>query len=423
MSIESIVGLIDMLMVGRLGADAVAGVGVATQILFGISTVIFAVGTGAVAIVARHIGAKEKLQADLAVAQSLLTVLVLALIVIVPGIFFALDIVRVFGVADPVVREASSYLRIVLCGFPFEAIFMVLSFGLRGAGDTRTPLFVSCIVAIVNIVGNYIFIFGHFGAPVMGASGAACGTLIAFAVAGVLLTTLFVRGKLILGWAPGAWRPDVEMIKRILKVGYPAALEHVLMQFGFLVYFAFVAHYGTHAVAAYVIGVRVLALSFLPGFGFSAAASTLVGQNLGARKAEEAERNGWECIRLAVYLMSFAGCLIFIFSSQIAGLFIDDPRVIADAVPFICVLAIAQPLMAIDFTLSGALRGAGDTRFPVIALFVGFYICRLTFAYTVTTVLSLGIIWLWSALLGDYLARSIMKTLRFRAGAWKSIRV
>jgi len=197
----------------------------------------------------------------------------------------------------------------------------------------------------------------------------------------------------------------------------------VLMQIGFFFYLVFAARYGTSAVAAYFIGVRILALSFLPGYGFAAAAATLVGQNLGARAPGLAERSGWEANRLSIYLMSVCGVIIFLLARPIAALFVNDASVIADTVSFIHALAAAQPLMAIDYTLGGALRGAGDTRFPLVAVFVGFYGCRLGCAYLAAMVLHLSLGWVWSALIGDYVARAALKAWRFHSGRWKSIAV
>src|SRR5206468_3958445 len=175
--------------------------------------------------------------------------------------------------------------------------------------------------------------------------------------------------------------------------------------------------------AALAIGVRILSLSFLPGFGFAAAAATMIGQSLGARRPDDAERSGRAAVRLAVWLMTAAGVLIFAAARPIARLFVDDAAVVADTVSFIRLLAACQPLMALDFTLGGALRGAGDTRSPPVAVFLGFYVCRLGFAWLVTFALGLGVGWLWLALVGDYLARSVLKGARFRSGVWKTVAV
>jgi putative MATE family efflux protein len=217
--------------------------------------------------------------------------------------------------------------------------------------------------------------------------------------------------------------PRLDIVRRIAAVGSPTGIEQLLMQIGFLLYLGIAARYGTAAVAAYFIGVRILALSFLPGFGFGAAASTIVGQQLGARQPHGAERSGWEANRLAMLFMSVGGVIIFAGARVIARAFIDDPVVVEDAVAFIRVLAACQPLMAADFTLGGALRGAGDTKFPLVTVLVAFYGARLGFAYIVAAVLSLSLTWVWLALVGDYAMRALLKAWRFQSGRWKTITV
>jgi len=423
MSIESIVFLVDMLMVGRLGPSPVAGVGVATQILFAVNTVIFAIGTGTVAVVARCVGAGDVRQAGRVLGQSLLAVVALVSVVILPIFWGAPWIVERFGVDPAVASIGVAYLRIVLLAFPADAILLVIGFALRGAGDTRTPLFVGLVVAVVNVVGNYILIFGNFGFPALGANGAAWGTAIAYSTGALLAFGLLQRGGLVLKLVRRWWQPEPAVMRRVLAVGYPAAIEHMLIQIGFVVYFAFAAVHGTSAVAAYVIGVRILGLSFLPGIGFSVAAGALVGQNLGARQPEQARRSGWGTTGLSTLLMSVGGVLIFVFARPIAALFVNDAEVVDRAVVLIRVLAAVQPLMALDFTLGGALRGAGDTRFPLYVVLIGFYACRLGFAYLATYVFAWDLFWLWFALVPDYVIRSILKIARFRSSHWESIRV
>lgn len=423
MSLESIVGLLDMLMVGRLGAAAVAGVGIGTQILFAVNTVMIAIATGTLAIVARHVGAREIRRAEEVAMQSILAASSIACAVAIPVILWAPAAVRAFGVEPDVVEVGSVYLRIVLLSTPLDAVLAVLAFALRGAGDTRTPLVISIITGVIKVVVSYVLIFGGFGVPALGVVGAAIGTVAAFGTGGLLLVALMVAGRLGLRLR----REDIgvrgTVLRRLFVIGYPAAIEHLLMQFGFFLYFYFAARYSTSAVAAYVIGVRILGLSFLPGFGFAAAASTVVGQSLGARRPERAMRGGWETVRLALYLMTATGVAIFATARPIAELFVDDPEVVAKTVTFIWVLAAAQPLMAIDFTLGGALRGSGDTRFPLLAVLIGFYLCRLGSAWVVTFWLQLPLVWLWLALVPDYVARCFLKGLRFRSGRWQTIEV
>jgi putative MATE family efflux protein len=423
MSVESVVGLIDMLMVGRLGPDAVAAVGVGTQVLFTVSAGMIAVGTGALALVARYVGAGDRRAAEGVLAQSMLIGLGAAMVLILPILIWAPSILGVFGVEEAVVRVGSPYVRLVMIGVPADAMIFIVALGLRGAGDTRTPLVVSVVVAVVKLVSSYVLIFGKLGMPALGVVGAAAGTVLAFACGALLMVVLLLRGDLVLRIGRQDMHLNLDTIRRVLSIGYPAAIEHVAMQAGFVVYIVFASRYGTSAVAAYFIGVRILALSFLPGFGFSAAAAALVGQNLGAGRPRSAARSGWNSTRLATYLMSVGGALIFVAARPIARLFVDDEEVVADAVSFIYVLAAVQPLMAIDFTLGGALRGAGDTRFPLLAVILGFYGCRLGLATAVTFWWQLGVFWLWFALVGDYLARSLLKGYRFHSGRWQTITV
>ncbi|MCX8071668.1 MAG: MATE family efflux transporter [Candidatus Binatia bacterium] len=421
--LESLVGLVDTLMVGRLGADAVAAVGVGAQILNSVSIAMTAVGTGTLALVARSVGAGHRDFAERVVAQALIAASALSCLCIAPVIVFAESVVGWFGVQPQVHELGTQFTRLVMLSIPQSATLFVIGSALRAAGDTRTPLLIGALVNVVNVVGNYVFIFGAFGFPALGVRGSALATVVAFTTGVVLGVALLMRGRLSLRLEPDHFRVDFTLIRRVLRIGYPAATEQLLMQVGFFLYLVFAARYGTSAVAAYFIGVRILALSFLPGYGFAAAAAALVGQSLGAKQPQLARRSGWESNRLAVYLMSLCGIVIIALAAPIASTFVDDPEVIRDTVAFIWALGVSQPFMAIDFTLGGALRGAGDTRFPLVAVFVGFYGCRLGCAYLVTNVVHWDVQWLWLSLVGDYVARAALKAWRFHSGRWESVRV
>ncbi len=421
--LESLVGLIDTLMVGRLGAAAVAAVGVGAQVLSAVSVAMTAVGTGTLALVARHIGAQQCGDAEQVLWQSILAAFGLSIACIVPVVAYAPAIVRAFGVTPEVAGLGAAFVRLVMLSIPQSAVLFVIGSALRAAGDTRTPLIIGFTVNVINIVANYVLIFGKLGLPALGVRGSAAATVLAFTTGAVLGLILLARGRLVLHIRLQRLRPQGRIIRRVLSIGYPAAGEQILMQIGFFFYLVFAARYGTSAVAAYFIGVRILAMSFLPGYGFAAAAAALVGQNLGAHNLDLAERSGWESNRLAIYLMSACGLTILLAARPIAALFVDDAEVVAHTVSFIRTLAVAQPFMAIDFTIGGALRGAGDTRFPLLAVFVGFYGCRLAFAYVAAMVLHLSLPWVWFALMGDYLARASLKSWRFRSGRWKHIAV
>jgi putative MATE family efflux protein len=420
---ESLVGLVDMLFVARLGAPAVAAVGTGAQILGGVSVTMTAVGTGTLALVARAIGAARLAEAERVLGQSIVIAAVLATLVILPVILFASELVAAFGVEPHVVELGAGFVRLVMLSIPASSVIFAVASGLRGAGDTRTPLVVGLTVNALNVLGNWVFIFGKLGMPALGVRGSGLATALAFTAGMALALFLLASGRLRLRVG---WRDLVlhgATIRRVLSIGYPAAAEQLLMQFGFFLYLLFAARYGTDAVAAYFIGVRILALSFLPGFGFAAAAAALVGQNLGAGMPQRAQTAGWHATWMSVALMSTTGVVISIFAEDIAHLFVDTPAVVAGTVSFIYMLALSQPLMAMDFTIGGALRGAGDTRFPLLTVLIAFYGCRLGMSFVVVSVLHLSLAWLWAALIGDYVARASLKAWRFRRGDWQAISV
>jgi putative MATE family efflux protein len=421
-ALDSILGLAAMLMVGRLGAEAVGAVGLATQILGAVRAGIAAVGTGTVALVARYIGAQDRDNAEEVLTQSVVFGVLVSTVIAIPVIVFATPLMGLFQVKGQMAAMGARYLRVVMLSEPFQGIFLMCASGLRGAGDTRTPLWIGGIIDVLAIFLNYVLIFGKFGIPPLGVDGSAFATLIAIAIGGLLFFWALSFEGMVLGFRWDKLWPDFGLGWRILRVGNPAAIEQLVIQFGFVAYVAFVARYGEKEVAAYFIGVRILALSFLPGFGFSAASATLVGQGLGARDPVFSRKAGWESTGMAVVMMTAMGLVFIVFARQIAALFIDDHQVILYTVAFMYALGAAQPLMAVDWTITGALRGAGDSRFPLYGSLAGFYGMRL-FLTILIWYHHGNIIWIWWSIIADYVVRSGLKTWRFTGGKWETVEV
>ncbi len=322
--LDSILGLASMLMVGRLGAEAVGAVGLASQILGAVRAGIAAVGTGTVALVARYIGASDRDSAEEVLKQSVVFGVLVSTVIAIPVIVFARPLMGLFQVKGAMADMGARYLQVVMLSEPFQGIFLMCASALRGAGDTRTPLWIGGIIDVVAIFFNYVLIFGKFGFPALGVDGSAVATLLAISIGGMLFFyALSIDGMVLNFRWKGLW-PDFGLGRRILSVGNPAAIEQLIIQFGFVAYVGFVARYGEKEVAAYFIGVRILALSFLPGFGFSAASATLVGQGLGAGDPKFSRKAGWESTGMAIVLMTAMGLLFIVFAHQIAALFIDD---------------------------------------------------------------------------------------------------
>lgn len=417
----SLVGFIDIKIVGSLGASAVAAVTTGNRIFFVMQAVLMAVGAGTTAMVARAWGAEDRDEAERVTRASTLVGVAIGLLLSLPGLLFAREMAGIFRLDGETLDLAATFIRWLSVFNVSFAVSMMIGTALRAAGDTLTPLAIGAVTNVVNVVLLYGLVFGELGLPKMGVAGAAVANGVAFTVGAVISLVLWLRGQLLLGVGHGK-SVTRERVGQLMRIGYPAGLEQAAWQAGFIIFLWIVALYGTEPYAAYGIGVNILSFSFVVGFGFSIAGSTHVGQHLGAEDPEGAARSGWHAMRLSIIAMAVLGSLIIFFAHEIASFMIDDPEVIRYTVAFIYILGAVQPLMAIEFSLGGSLRGAGDTRFPLVTTLTGLIGVRAALAGLFAWI-GLDAIWIYAALIADYIVKATMLTLRFRSGRWKTIEV
>ena len=418
----STVGLVDIKIVGSLGPSAIAAVTTGNRMFFVLQGVLMAVTAGTTALVARAWGAENREEAEQVTRASLVVCLLVSIVMAVPGLLFADSLAGIFrGLDEQALAQAASFIRwLSLFNMAF-AVSFVLSTACRAAGDTITPLWIGAVTNVVNVVLVYVLIYGAFGIPPFGVPGAAIANGLAFSLGAVIFVVKWLRGTLIVGvGSSGAF--SRARVREIFRIGYPAGIEQAVWQVGFIAFLWVVALYGTEAYAAYGIGVQILALSFVVGFGFSVAASTHVGQKLGARDPTGAEESGWRAMRLAVASMIVLGAAVVLAAEPIASFMIDDPEVVRLTVVFIYILGACQPLMAIEFTLGGSLRGAGDTRFPLYVVLTGLIGVRVMLS-ALAAWLGLDVEWIFAALVADFIVKVGMLTWRFRGGAWKLLEI
>jgi MATE family, multidrug efflux pump len=416
--LNSMVGFVDLKIVGALGAPAVAAVTTGNRVFFVVQALLAAVTAGTAALVARAWGAGDRDEAERVTRASLAIGVGVALVFSVCGVAFAGPIARSFRLDPGAVELAASFLRWISAFHVPFAVGFVLAVAVRAAGDTRTPLWAGAFSNAANALLAYGLVYGAFGLPRLGVVGAAVASGLAFTLFSLVLGGRWLGGRLVLGLGPGGALTR-DRAARLLRIGFPAALEQGAWQAGFLVFLWIVALYGTEAYAAYGIGVNLLSFSFVVGFGFSIAAATLVGQHLGANDPEGAARSGWHAMGLAVAVMVVFGTAIVAAAEPLARFLIDDPAVVRLTVVFIYVLGSVQALMAIEFTLAGALRGAGDTRFPLFAVLCGLFGARIALA-GLFAALGLSVEWVYAALIADYVVKVALLVGRFRGGRWKT---
>ncbi|HVS63456.1 MAG TPA: MATE family efflux transporter [Thermoanaerobaculia bacterium] len=418
------VSWVDLLMVSRLGTEAVAAVGLAGFMQTLAWAVLMSLQMGTAILVAQAWGRGDRERADHVTTQALVSAsgLALAISVVVcwPGnplldwSFLAFD-------AEPSVAAiGADYLRVVLAALTAMIVSLVGQAALRSIGDTRTPLWLTGAANLLNIVFNSLLIFGLLGFPALGAVGAAWGTLIARSCEGLAYVAILAGRRRGVGLRWSSVRPQRATLGELLRLGLPSSGEQLVMNTGFLLYNRVIAAYGTEALAAYQVGVILLQASFMPGFGFSVAATTLVGQWVGAGDRDTAREAGRRCRDLAVLMMSALGVVFFFVAEPFTRFVLDDPLVVGNAVSFIRMLALSQPAMAIHFALSGALRGASDVRAPLGASVVAMYGVRLPIAAIAAFVAHAPILWVWVAMLCAHTVRATLLSWRWRGLGWQT---
>lgn len=415
----SVIGIASIKIVGTLGADAVAAVTTGHRIFWGLQAILMAISAGTTAMVARAWGAGDHEEAAKVTSVSLWLSNGVAIVLMIPCLIFPVEIASVFGLDEEPTRMAGEFIfYLSLFNIAFS-VNMILGAALRAAGDTRTPLWIGAITNVVNVVFVYVLVHGLYGFPELGVVGAAIANGLSFAVGGLVFLYLYYGGrmKVTVGGRGSVTRART---RQLVHIGYPAGIEQFVFQIGFIAFLWLVAFYGTAPYAAYGVGVQILSISFVVGFGFSIAGATLVGQHLGADDPDGAVRSGWRALWLAIASMILLSAVIALFATDIARFLIDDDEVVRLTVIFIYIMTLVQPLMAVEFTLGGCLRGAGDTRFPLMVTMIGLCGVRVGLA-TVFVLMDMSVEWIYAALIGDYIVKATMLLFRYRNGKWKQI--
>lgn len=431
--LNTLVGLADVFLVGNLtlatmgllgynSATALTAVGLGNQFTWVMMVLFMAVGIGATALVSRAVGARDEASMARIIRQTVVMGAIVGGVATALGLLAAEPFLWLINAPAETRAIGATYIRINALAFLPAALLLAATASLRGAGDTRTPLLLMLGVNGLNIVVTWLLVNGQLGLPALGVTGAAIGTALARGLGGLAAVGLLLHGLSGLRLIPDL-RPDGETLKRLLRVGLPTAGEQFVFQAALLIFVRFVTNLGTTAYAAHNVTITIESLSFLPGLGYAAATSALVGQALGARDPAEAERSAYEGLLQGGLLMSLLGALMFLFPQQLVSIFINDPEVIAAAVPPLRAAGLVQPALAVSFILLGALRGAGDTRWPLYSRLITTWVVRLPLTVVLVSWLGGGLAGVWLAMCTDFTLQAIMVLWRFSSGKWQKIEV
>lgn len=410
-------GIVAVFLVGGLGAESIAAVGLGQLLAFIATTLVSGISVGANVITAQMWGARRHRDVGQAARHFLWLSVAVSLLLTGSGLLLNGRAMGLLGVEPDVIRLALPYSTLIFVLIPFSVLLQVLSAILQGTGDTKTPMHAMIGVNLIHVAIAYPLIYGRWHFPTMGINGAA----LAVGVAEAMGTAYLLHRCRPLLHGPHHIR--LELLHALWRVGAPVSGERIVQQTGILVYTKIVLLYGTAAYAAHQVGLSIESLSFLPGYGFAIAAATMVGQSIGAGKYTRAKLENWEANRLASLVMAMMGVVFFFFPYVLLRAFTNDDTVIELGTVFLKIVALLQVPLALTMVLAGSLRGAGDTHFIMVATTLGMWAVRVPFAIVAGLWLQLEVLYVWLAMIADWTLRMGLMLWRYRSGRWKAIQV
>lgn len=425
-----VVQYVDTAMVGSLGKNATAAIAVTSSFTWLVNGIFSGISLGFGVPVGRYIGAGKPDQARAVIRQAVLTIFGFGILATLIMQFLAPHLPAWLGAEEAIRADASSYLTCVSAVYLFSLSINVCSNILRCVGDTRTPLIFNIATNLINVVLNTLLIydtrtvnlfglrFTMWGAG-WGVTGAAIATAIATAFSGVMLLTALFRPSFPVSIRlKDRFRFDKAIFKDMVRLGSPVTFERVTISLGQVALTAMVTAIGTAELAAHSLATTAESITYMPAFGFSAAATTLIAQSMGANRPELAKRFSRYCILGAVALMTAMGCVLFFGGQFLVSLFTPDAEVVSLGGEVLRIEALAQPFFAISMVVSGIMRGARQTRITFVIAAVGMWIVRIPLAFLLLRTTDLGLTCAWIAMASDLCVRGLIALFYYKKGNW-----
>ncbi|MED4779376.1 MATE family efflux transporter [Brevibacillus choshinensis] len=414
---QTTLGFVDTYFVSKIGLVEVSAVGIANALLAIYFAVFMALGVAANVFISNFLGANQQEKAHHIAQQAIIMAVFIGILFGVITLFFAEPLLRLMGIAPNVLEAGSVYFRIVAIPSVFMSLMFVLSSILRGSGDTKSPMIVSIVINVVHALLDYAFIFGFSFIPALGFVGAAWATVIARILGTVGLYFYIKRSKTI-SFKKKYWKIDWKHQWELVTMGSPAAGERLVMRAGQVVYFGFIVALGTNTFAAHQIAGNIEIFSYMIGYGFSTAATILVGQQVGATKFDEAKHYAKLCTFLSVIFMTILGVFLFFFGGWTGTFFTTDTKVLEEIKVALQVSGVFQPFLAFVLVLTGAFQGANNTKFPMYLTAIGMWVIRTLFVYLLGIRLGWGLLGVWIAIGLDIFVKAIVLWIKFTKGQW-----
>lgn len=421
-----IMGVADIKMVGNLGPSAIAAVGQAQAVVFTVMFLIFAVATGTQVLVARYTGACEPERAAAVTRQSIIISFLAGIPMIPVGLLVARPFLAMLGAQGDVLEQGTIYTHAMFWGTVGMMLNFMIASALQGAGDTLTPLLMLVWINIAHIAIEYCLIFGIGPFPRMGVAGAGWAVVISRGLAALVMLWVVTSGRFAvkLPWR-GPWRIDWSIWGKMFYIGTPSSMQGLVRNGGFMLLVAILNHTsaGEYAVAGHTTAGQWSFLGILIGLAMMTAAMTAVGQNMGAKNPERAERSCWSVVQISSVTSAAVAALCIVFARPLIGFFTDDPQALFWGYWALIYIALSLPFATVSMAFSGALRGAGDTMSPLWATLVGTLAIGPLVAWVLALHTSVGPAGVWIGMAISMVAQALFTGIIFKRGRWKKIEI
>jgi putative MATE family efflux protein len=419
MVMESIFVIVDIFFVSRLGADAVATVGLTESLMTIIYAIAIGLGTATTSMVSRRIGEKNPDSASVAAFQAILTGLAVSLLIGIPGAIYSEKVLGLMGASQPIIENMSGYTRIMLGGNVVIMMLFIINAIFRSAGDAAIAMKVLWIGNIINIVLDPCLIFGLGPFPQLGVTGAAVATTIGRGTAVLFQFYILFFGNKRVKLTLRHLVVDFRVMLKLLKLSFGSIGQNLISTSSWIALVRIISIFGSEVVAGYTIAVRVIGFTILPSWGISNAASTLVGQNLGAKKPERAERAVWVTGWINMALLGIIGTYLVLFPEPVIRIFIDNENVIKSGITGLRIISIGFIAYGLGMVLVNSFNGAGDTSTPLKINIFAFWMIEVPLAWFLAIKAGFNEEGVYIAIVVAESLMTLIAWLVFRRGKWK----